>query len=53
MFALTPSLLVTSVNLGSLVKLNPSEITFTFAILPFSAFEDFVLYDNRSHSDEL
>ena len=48
--AFTPSVEVTSLNLGSLSKLNPSETRLIFPIAPLIAEEDFVEYSSFSQS---
>ena len=48
--AFTPSVEVISLNLGSLLKLNPSEIRLIFPTAPLIAEEDFVKYSNFSQS---
>ena len=53
MFALIPLVDVTPSNLGSLSKLNPLEMTFTFAMLPLSAFADLVVYSRESQSSSV
>ena len=47
-FAFLPSTVSTSENTGILLKLNPPEISFTFAIPLFKAVSDLVLYSIRS-----
>ena len=45
-FALRPVCVVTSINFGSLLKLNPLDVIFTLPILPLIALEDLVAYSN-------
>ena len=50
MLALTPFVEVTSLNLGSLSKLNPLDRVRTLPILPLIALEDLVVYSNLASS---